>query len=111
MIEEYKPRGALFINRKRNAETNQPHFNGDLEVDLAILADLNAQAATGNTRPKMRLSGWNKEGANAGKYISIGPSKMEDKPQQAPQNSANAENRARPAPPPAPPEDSDEIPF
>ena len=111
MTEEYKPRGALFVNRKRNPETNQPHYNGDLEVDKEILADLNAQAATGISRPKMRLSGWSKEGANAGKYISIGPSVMEEKPNQAPQNSANAENRARPTPPPAPPESNDEIPF
>jgi hypothetical protein len=111
MTEEYKPRGALFVNRKRNPETNQPHYNGDLEIDKEILADLNAQAATGISRPKIRLSGWSKEGVNAGKYISIGPSIMEEKPKQAPQNSANAENRARPTPPPAPQESNDEIPF
>ena len=110
MANEYKPRGALFSNKEKVLEKH-PDYSGDIEISPALIADLNAQLASGVPLPKIRLAGWDKEGPSAGAYISLSPS-----PMLKPKNKTFvADNQAKPMPvqpKPTPVEISDgEIPF
>lgn len=105
MANQYKPRGALFKNNKKEKETH-PDYVGDLELNGELLADINAQLASGIEKPKVRLSGWRKEGPTAGVYLSLSPSKFEVSVRKSPMG----ENQAKPMPVPDR-EIDDEIPF
>jgi hypothetical protein len=105
MANQYKPRGALFKNNKKEKESH-PDYVGDLELNGELLADINAQLTSGIERPKIRLSGWKKEGPTAGVYLSLSPSKFEVNVKKSPMG----ENQAKPMPTAARVVD-DEIPF
>jgi len=105
MANQYKPRGALFKNNKKEKE-NHPDYVGDLELSSELLADINAQLASGIEKPKVRLSGWRKEGPTAGVYLSLSPSKFEVNTRKPPMG----ENQAKPMPTTTRVND-DEIPF
>lgn len=105
MANQSKPRGALFKNNKKEKETH-PDCVGDLELNGELLADINAQLASGIEKPKVRLSGWKKEGPTAGVYLSLSPTKFEVNIEKPPMG----ENRAKPMPVPDR-EIDDEIPF
>lgn len=105
MSQYNKPTGALFINNKKDPGSNQPDHNGNIEIDKETIKAAVEQINGGAQFAKLDLAGWNKEGPNAGSFISLKASKPYKKPE-----GADAPNVQAPTPKPAPSID-DKIPF
>lgn len=115
MTQQYdKPRSALFVNRNKTEEKH-PDYKGDIELTREVVEDMLAQLNSGARFAKAEISGWKRQGQNAGTYLSLSIKKLfkKDGAQRPPQNPAVAENRAQTVPPqPTPPSNTgDEIPF
>tara|TARA_E500000318_G_C3563790_1_gene214759 strand:+ start:570 stop:917 length:348 start_codon:yes stop_codon:yes gene_type:complete len=104
MTQQYdKPRSALFTNRNKTEE-NHPDYRGDMELDRATVEHMMRQLDNGAKFAKAEISGWKRQGQNAGPYLSLSIKPPYEKPnqngapQQNNQNSAGAENRPKPMP-------------
>lgn len=102
MAQYDKPRGALFVNSRKEKDTHPDH-RGNLELDRDLIKELVNQVNNGEQFGKMEVVGWNKSSDRAGNYISLSANKPYVKPddQPAPQR----------APQPAPQTSDDKIPF
>ena len=79
-----KPRGALFVNNKKEKETHPDH-RGNIELDKDMVKSAVEQINGGAKFAKLELVGWNKTGQNAGAYISLQANKPYVKPDTIPQ--------------------------
>jgi len=100
MAQYDKPRGALFVNQRKEKD-NHPDHRGNLEFDRDLIKEMVNQVNNGAQFGKVEIVGWNKSSDRAGNYISVSASKMREKPEDQPQ----------PAPQPAPQTSDDKIPF
>lgn len=103
MSQYNKPTGALFVNHKKAPGSNQPDHNGNIEIDKETIKAAVEQINGGAQFAKLDLAGWNKEGRNAGGFISLKASKPYQK-----QESASAPSVQAPTPAPS---NDDKIPF
>ena len=93
--------GSLSPNQYKQRE-QQPDFKGKLNIDVATLKTLIAEAE--NDVVTMRLSGWNRNG-QYGEFISLALDSYKPQQEAAPQAAPKA------APPPAGVPEDDDIPF
>jgi len=104
MAQYDKPRGALFINLRKEKD-NHPDHRGNLEFDRELIKEMVNQVNNGAQFGKVEIVGWNRSSDRAGNYISVSASKMREKPEEG----------ARPVidtpPEPAPQTSDDKIPF
>lgn len=110
MSEQYEPRANIFVNKNKVEGSKQPDYRATLEISRAVVNDMVAQLASGSDVAKCEWSGWKKHSDNAGHYLSGQIKPLYKKPDDGqPQNSAIAENRAKPVQPT--PASDDTIPF
>ena len=84
MAQYDKPRGALFVNQRKEKDTHPDH-RGNLEIDRDLIKELVNQVNNGEQFGKMEVVGWNKSSDRAGNYISLSASKPYVKPEDQPQ--------------------------
>ena len=73
MADYDKASGALFKNRKKQAE-KQPDYTGNIEMDGDVVRDLMAQLNEGVKHPKADLSAWIKKSRSGMNFLSLNSS-------------------------------------
>lgn len=96
-------KGALNKNAQKKSP-NAPDYTGNMVLDEEAIRYLVAQIKSGVELPKIRISGWLKDG-QFGKFISLKASKAAD-PSSRPGGFQKA-----PPPPPKPAFEDDSSPF
>jgi len=104
-MAEFKPRGALFTNNRKEKETH-PDLRGELEISQELINLMQGQINSGQQFGKVELVAWTKHGEKAGKYLSIQANKPYVKPEGASAPSTPQGQSFTPTPPA-----DDKIPF
>jgi len=73
MADYDKASGALFKNRKKQAE-KQPDYTGNIEMDGDVVRDLMAQLNEGVKHPKADLSAWIRKSKSGMNFLSLNSS-------------------------------------
>ena len=93
MADYDKASGALFKNRKKQAE-KQPDYTGNIEMDGDVVRDLMAQLNEGVKHPKADLSAWIRKSKSGMNFLSLNSSIYYERNGGHNKSSSNSNNQS-----------------
>jgi hypothetical protein len=93
-VKKAYPASGILSKSTKKSSSGSPDYYGSIEIDEALMDYLAFKFKDGETRPRLELSGWRKEGNN-GPFISLSP-QIPYKERQESQGQSKQDSRPKP---------------